>query len=452
MLHGRGLVVEPDRVFNGLLQEDQGNTIALAFANTQTQAMQILKSADANITFVFISTSIPPVSGLDLLKEIKEYRPSMPVIMFDHHDHPRVTEKQVTSLGCIALVVKPQSIHDLISPILNRLQAQNSWKDVAPSKEEKNIELDLPEEDYIAVPLKDFVFAQKSFFNIYLRLSAGKLVKVLNAGDAVEPEFIKKYVAKGITRLYIRDEEQQRYINMCDKVVKDVLKKTTLEVDDKAAKVLHLGENVKQGLYQSGITSERLHYADNFLQHSAGLARQLKREGKKIDSMIDSLLGKDHVTVVVMLSGLLSQNLGFESKKAVQTVGMAALFHDIGLYDLLPNLVDEDPSQLSPEDLALWKNHPKRGVEILKEVGGFDEVVYQTVEQHHLRKRGNLGRITSSQINMVSEIIGVVDEFQNSVLTGEYSEERLETFMKKSLPLFSPQVVEAFNKILKGKK
>lgn len=452
MLHGRGLVVEPDRVFNGLLQEDQGNTIPLAFASTQSQAMQLLKSTDANITFVFISTSIPPVSGLDLLKDIKEFRPSMPIIMFDHSDHPKVTEKQITSMGCIALVLRPQSMTDLVAPILNRLEAQNSWKDVEPSKEEKNIELDLPEHDYIAVPLKDFVFAQKSFFNIFLRLSPGKLVKVLNAGDSVEPEFIKKYVAKGIDRLYIKTEEQQRYINMCDKVVNDILRNSEVKVDDKASKVIHLGENVKQSLYQSGITTERLHYADNFLHHSASLAREMKREGKKINSMIDSLLDKDHVTVVVMLSGLLSQNLGFESKKAVQTVGMAALFHDIGLYDLLPKLIDEDPSKLSAEDLVLWKNHPKRGGQILREAGGFDEVVYQTVEQHHLRKRGNLGRKASSQINMVSEIVGVVDDFQNTVLTGEYTEENYETFMKQKLLLFSPQVVDAFLKILKGKK
>ena len=452
MLQGRGLVVEHDRGFIGTLQDEVDGPIALTFASSLKQALQLLHTDAAHISIVFVSTSVPPKNGLEIVREIQALRPSLPIILMDHYDYPRVGPEQAEGMGCLALVLKPKNVHDMIKPLLSRLAAQNSWNDVAPTTDKKDVTLDVSEQEYLAVPMSDFVFSPKSFFNIYIRLSQGKFVKVLNAGDLVEPIFIAKYIEKGVLTLYIREEEHQRYINLCDKLLEESLRKSSVPLDEKTGKVLHLGENVKQSLYQSGLTAERLHFADNFLQHSAQLAKVMKREETKISDMIDGLLNRDHVTVVVMLAGLLAQHLGFESKKAVQMVGMSALFHDIGLYDLLPDLTHESPEELSPEQKKLWDKHPERGVEILRAMGGFDEIVYQSVSQHHLRKRGDVGRKTARQITMVSELIGVADDFQNLVLTGEYKEENMQKFMKEKLPLFSPVVAEAFEKILKGTK
>lgn len=425
--------------------------MSLAFASTLKQALQLLRSDEAHISIAFISTSVHPGHGLEVVKEVRTLRPSLPIILIDHYDYPRVTSEQAQALGCLALVLKPKTIDDMLAPLLARLEAQNSWKNVAPSEEAKDVELDLSEGEYLGVPMSDFVFTPKSLFNIFIRLSKGKFIKVLNAGDLVDPVFIAKYAQKGVTTLYVKEEEQQRYINFYDKLLTESLAKGDQLLDEQTAKVLHLGENVKQGLYQSGITAERLHFADNFLQHSVQLAKVLRRDDQKISAMIDGLMGRDHVTVVVMLSGLLAIALGFESKKAVQVVGMAALFHDIGLYDLMPQLTDERPNKLSNDELAVWNKHPERGVEILRGMGGFDEVVYQAVAQHHLRKRGDIGRKAASQINMVSEIIGIADDFQNAVLgRSEYDEKNLQLFLREQVPLFSPAVGDAFVRLLKS--
>lgn len=449
MLHGRGLVVEQDRKFTGILQDEEGLPLPLSFASTLKQALILLKSEDAHISITFISTSVPPAHGIEAVKEVRSLRPSMPIILIDHYENHRVSDAQAAELGCLAVVRAPKSAKEMLRPLLQRLETQNSWQNVEASEEQKDVTLDVKEEDFLPIPMSDFVFTTKSFFNIFIRLGKGKLVKVLNAGDSVDPLFIGKYIEKGIKQLYIKEEEQQRYINFCDMLVKETIRKSG-DLDEKTARIIHMGENVKQGLYQSGITPERLHFADNFLQHSAQLARGVRRDEEKLSSLIDSLLNKDHVTTVVMLSGLLAQQLGFESKKAVQMVGMSALFHDIGLYDLMPDLKHEDPAELSREQKAIWNRHPERGVEILRQMGGFDEVVYQAVEQHHLRKRGDVSRKIALQINMVSEIIGIVDDFQNVVLTGEYSSEKMALFEKEYMPLFSLSVVEAFKIILKA--
>jgi response regulator RpfG family c-di-GMP phosphodiesterase len=155
------------------------------------------------------------------------------------------------------------------------------------------------------------------------------------------------------------------------------------------------------------------------------------------------------VAVVVMVSGLLAMELKFESQKAVKMVGMGALMHDIGLYDLLPDLTVEDPGRLSPADKLKWERHPERGEEMLRAFGGFEEVVYQAVSQHHQRKRGDVGKRRVGNINMVSEIVGMADEFQNTVLEGEFSPQRLNDFLLMGAPAFSPAIEEAMLKVLK---
>ncbi len=451
MLHGRGLLVDQNRDFTNAIQDEGDARYPLVFASTLTQAMTLLRHDEARISIAFVSTSVPPANGLDVVREIRQLRPSLPIILVDHYDFPRATPAQAEGLGCLALLLKPTKAEDLFSPVLKRLEEQTTWKGVAATADQKEVTLDKEDGKYLAVSAKDYLLTPKSFFNLFIRLSKGKFVKVLNAGEEVERGFLERYLGKGITHFYVMEEEHTRYISLCDRMVAEAAKRD-VPTEARTERVLHLGENVRQGLYRSGITPERLHYADNFLGHTDQMVRRMKMENAAVGDMMASLLAKDHVAVVIMLSGLLAQEMGFESSKAVKIVGMAALFHDIGLYNLLPDLQREDPSRLSLEDRATWEAHPARGEEMLRTVGGFDEVVYQSVLQHHMRKKGGQGGKRNMNINVVSEIIGMVDEFHNQVLEGEYSKERLDQFMDEGMKLFSPQVEKAFLKVLKGRE
>lgn len=453
MLHGRGLVIDQNREFIDELKDGQDETgLPLVCATTLKQGLSLLRSENSQFTVAFVSTTVPPACGMEAVKEIKQLRPNIPIIMIDHYDFPRITQDQVDAVGCLAFISRPQGREDLLKPIMARIEAQTSWKGVAATPESKNTAIDVTEKEYIATPVRDFFFTPKSFFNLYIRINAGKLLKVLNAGDVVEDGMVKKYLDRGVHYLYIREEEQNRYINLCDKMVAQVIAREGTSASVAVEKVLHLGENVTKGLYQCGITGERLHFASSFLQHTEKLSRMVRMGNDGLTSLVETMMGKDHVSVMVMISGLLAMELGFESHKAVKMVGLGALFHDIGLYDLLPHLEHENPEGLSPEERALWEKHPARGEAMLRAFGGFEEVVYQSVAQHHLRRRGDASKRRTPNINMVSEIIGLSDEFQNAVLEGEFSEERMSKFVEESLPLFTPAVAEAFLKVMKTPK
>jgi response regulator RpfG family c-di-GMP phosphodiesterase len=451
MLHGRALLIDQTREFTDKLRDLSGE-FPLTIAINWKLAAVSLRSSSSLISLVFVSTSISHANGLDVVKQVRALRPTLPIIMVDHFDFPRVSQSDLDALRCLALVHKPTCAGDLWKPLLERLDAQNAWDKISATAEPIEVPLDIDGKKFIPTPIKDFLITPKAYFNLYIHLKGEKYVKVLNAGDVVEPGFAGKYLQKGATHFYIRTEEHQSYINLCDKTMAIMLGRQSVGADVKVQKLIHLGENIVKSFTQYGITVEKIHFADNFLEHTVTFARAMRSDGSPLDRLLNGLIGKDHVASVAMLAGLLAQQMGLESDKAVKMVGMAALFHDVGLYDLLPQLEHEDPKDLSAEDRAKWERHPEHGEQLLRAVGGFEEVVYQAIAQHHKRKRGDLNRKEASHINMVSEIIGVVDEFHNTVLAHDAKPDAMLRFERDTLPLFSPKLAEAFLTMLnKGK-
>lgn len=132
-------------------------------------------------------------------------------------------------------------------------------------------------------------------------------------------------------------------------------------------------------------------------------------------------------------------------------VGIAALLHDIGLYDLDPDFKEENLGDLNEEQQRIFDQHQKHGGEILRKCGGFDEVIYQAVESHHMRRRGSDPSRRTNNINMVTEIIGAADELHNLFIGEQLNDIKLQYFTSTNLKNFSPQIEKAVMKLLNKK-
>ena len=64
---------------------------------------------------------------------------------------------------------------------------------------------------------------------------------------------------------------------------------------------------------------------------------------------LDSIEMKEHNSTVSFLAGMIANEVGIESSKAVKLVGIAALLHDIGLYDINPDFKEENLGNLDEE-------------------------------------------------------------------------------------------------------
>ncbi len=140
---------------------------------------------------------------------------------------------------------------------------------------------------------------------------------------------------------------------------------------------------------------------------------ELKRFALIIAQIVDA---KSHFTTahslgVARLSRVLAGMAGITGEN-LDLIEVAALFHDIGKLQI-PDEVLESPAKLTAAERALMKRHSFATYQILRRIGGFEELA-RSASEHHESPRGDgypfhlLGR----EIALESRIIKVADIFQ----------------------------------------
>jgi HD-GYP domain-containing protein (c-di-GMP phosphodiesterase class II) len=349
------------------------------------------------------------------------------------------------------MIPSPSNYIPLAKEMSPLFRNRETWTDIVATQKEKNVELQLAEEAYIPARISDFILTPKSYFNVYIRIGASTFIKILNAGDSLQLNTIHYYVKKGVTHFFISAEEQRKYICLCEELSHKIVKRTDVALVKKAKSVLRLGASISQNIMHTEITDEKLDFANNFLNQTVTLIKSMRMQNTSLKKFLESIEMKEHPSSVSFLAGIIANEAGFESSRSVKLAGVEALVHDIGLFDLDRNFSHESLYTMTEEKQALFDKHEKHGSEILRNNGGFEEVICQAVEQHHMRRRGNDPARRTNNINLVTEIVGAADELHNLISSDEFSPDKIRWFMGNTLPNFSPQIEKAVIKLLNKK-
>ena len=402
-----------------------------------------------DIRLVMISTLSSETKCIAEIQKLRETHPDIPVLILDHN--PDVFA-DYSAFSNIFTIDRPKTFEELSVRFKEIFKKEDRFDNVVASPEATNVELELKNEDYVPMRLEDFILTDKSFFNVFIKLGANRFVKILNVGDAIEKEFLAKYIKKGIKELYLPESEQKSYIALSEKVSLRILKNLTNDKGEQTKQVLNLGAAISKSLAHSGINADILDYASSFMNQSITLIKSMRFKSDSVTDFIRSLENNEHTTTVSFIAGILANELGFESSKSIKLVGIAALVHDIGLYDLAPHLMDDHEALEEPENQQIFDDHSKHGADILRASGNFDESLCIAVEQHHLRRRGTGPEHRTNNINIVTEIIGVSDDFYNYAIKGGVTKDKMQVFLSTHLKNFSPQIEKAFMSMLTKKK
>jgi putative nucleotidyltransferase with HDIG domain len=119
----------------------------------------------------------------------------------------------------------------------------------------------------------------------------------------------------------------------------------------------------------------------------------------------------DHSLGVGRLTRLLASEVGIGGEH-LDLIEVAALLHDIGKLQI-PDEVLESTLKLTAAERAMIKKHAFATYQILKGIGGFDELA-RWASQHHesLHGRGYPFRMLAGEIPLESRIIKVADIYQ----------------------------------------
>lgn len=382
-----------------------------------------------------------------LISSIKESNPELYILVVHADDAKSSCEKRLNGLGVDAIIPKPKNLSSYLAIAKKILKERYNWTGVIATDEEKDQELSIKPETLLAISIKDMLLTPKSFFNIYLKLGEEKFVKILNASDPITAEFIDKYLKKNLEDFYVRHDEHIKYIKLCNLYTDRLISGPGVIKEKQVNQLLHSGDNIATNLASVGINRENIQLARNFLESTYQFIRKSKTNDPVFNKMLELALNHDHSSVVILLATLLSKELGFESSKTVKIIGTAAMLHDIYLikegHDIPENQLEISTKS---DELELFNNHAKHGADYLRSLKIFDEIVCQAIEQHHLRKGSK--KKHNIKINLVSEIIGVCDEFANVVIAAEKPETEKVFFIENNLTQFSLKIQKAFETLL----
>jgi putative nucleotidyltransferase with HDIG domain len=453
------LIVDPDREFLDSLRADpKAEMIPAVLSDSGKEAQAVLSDPRRKLLGVFINpaTTTPGggPGGLSVIRSAHLHRPALPIHLIYEGAKP-FSERELKSLGVQTALQKPVTftrIFSIVQPVAHFDPRAGLAANAGGSKESAGTEVAEADDGFVPLRALDFLTGARSLFDLFVRLGAGRYLKILNAGDDFTLERLAAYIEKDVKYFYIRKETQLQYVSYCNQIAGRVVKGNGISVKLKSSQVLNHGEQVMSFLRMQGLSEENLAYATGFVDNVGKLVHELKPERHDLlRGFVADFTSYQHGVAVSIIACLIARQLGIGSDESLRIVGISALLHDIGLFAMPDEVHHEDRAKMSPEHKKLFETHPMTGALILKGIRAIHPTVVQAVSQHHERadQRGFPARIGLGRVNRVAEIVGLSDEFVRIIVearaAGDHS--GVDARTRSALSGFSQQTFEAFLKV-----
>lgn len=371
-------------------------------------ALDLLKSNSIDI--VLTDVQMPEMDGVELLKAIRS-QGSLPVVLMTGISNIMETA-EAHRLGANDFIPKPFERAELVS-VLNRALA-------GPARSELSAQAD-SEGRFCKLGINDFVTGRTIKFNIFIKLSESKFVKIAHQGDDVSVAKIQFYREKGIHFLYLREDDFRQYVGFSLNLSKTASEKTVVDPTKRLNLLRHTGEVLSQQIETDGISPEMVDSATAFVETSLSLLTSSTTATEVLDAL---RLHADHVYIhsvgVSLYSVLIAQAVEWNLPSNKFKLAIGGLIHDVGLKEVDRKILETPRFHWSREDVRVYETHPMRGHAILQDIQGLPEDVRDIIKQHHENciSRGYPHGLKKASIHPMAKLISVADEFCYRILRG----------------------------------
>ncbi len=371
-------------------------------------ARQIFLAQDFSL--VLTDIRMPRVNGLELLQFVKKVKP-VPVILMTAFSE--ICEaKEAYAAGANGFLPKPFQKDELLKQIASCLGK------TAPT-EEQDVST-----DYCKLNIDDFVAGRTIQFDLFIRISPTKYIKIAHRGEDMPKEQIQKYKAKNLRYLYMRKEDYTRYVGLSVALTRAAAKDSKISQEKKVNLVKHTGEVLLGHMRLEGIDEENYEYAKTYVENSISVLMNEDDAFRLLDflsSHTDFLYV--HSVGASFISILIARELEWVSIPNLFKIAMGGLLHDIGKKDIGAATLGKLPENLTPAEIQILETHSLRGVEILTQLRSVPGDVIQIVAQHHENclGQGYPKGLRRKQIHPLARLVSVANEFCNLTLKAPHS-------------------------------
>jgi putative nucleotidyltransferase with HDIG domain len=413
------------------------------------EALRYLSSDDVQFGAIYLNALLTPPGVLKLIRMSHKTHPGTPIyIVYDGKD----------GLAC------PFSAQEL-----NRLAIQGAMEWQTEAEFLKRLRMptidltqegisdpgsvtDTASEEFVSIPIQRFNFSAKTFFDVFIRVSGEKFLKIHGAGSGLPEDQLRNYLKKGVTHLYIQRKPHLRCLEYCDLLERTFLTNSGISSAVKISTTLNRGSTTFQMLQNQRKVLE--HQVEEIIEFTNDVRRLLSQlhldKSDDVQAIMQNVTAYEHSLGATVIAQLLAKPLQLENEQSAEILGIASFLHDIGLFRMPPSVQSEDLSQMIGTHRDLFHQHPAEGAQILRDSGAVHPVAIQIVAQHHERRNGSgfPNQLTGQQIHKLSEVVAFSDELARLIhaCPGMPLKQVLDEMETKSFEAYSLQIMEAFHK------
>jgi len=239
---------------------------------------------------------------------------------------------------------------------------------------------------YLPILLKVMMKEERITFSVYLKVSEGekgeiKFLPYLEQGETLQTSWVESLERVGIERLYFHERDMDRVVAYLN----NHILLTSADPEHYKEKFCILREHLSLSLHRA---FESPHLGANVKLAKKSLGNLVKIMGKKDFpwKLVWEMLHRDYTlynhSVNMSLMGMAFMGFLGKSGRDCLLVGMAGLFHDLGLTYLKEELVNK-AELLDPEEREMLNRHPFLGYRLLKKNPEIPVDSLRLILEHH---------------------------------------------------------------------
>lgn len=340
-------------------------------AGSGKEALEIVKSR-GRPEIIISDYRMPDGDGLFLYKGLQEMNVKVPFVVCST-DIPVIKEKFPEVYG---FVEKPK----IIGPVVDIVDSIVSRTKSPPN--------------YVPIRITTLLRWGSANFDLFMKLSESKYVKVINGDEAFLPADADRFFSKKVVHLYITSLDAEQYIKRFEENLSMVINSEAKETDVSVL-TLESMENVQKFAAVLGWTPEVM----NAAKHAVTLAVKavslepsiLKLVKQKLESPSSKYAA--HVGTLALVTCGFCQQLGWVSESTQMKLGLASLMHDMSIDEKKYNEIfawneaASDPQDKSTETVR-YRNHPIDAAALIQSMKNVPADVDQIILQHHEKTDG----------------------------------------------------------------
>lgn len=280
----------------------------------------------------------------------------------------------------------------------------------------------------IRVSPKTFIHSNEFNYNIYKKDTGDFYKQYIHKGETYSDKDIESLENDNIEHLYIKHDDFEKYSKDINNYLSSVVSDTELSALVKSEIMHELACDTMHDLLSGEITKHKI---DQVSQSVDITVEFILNDDTAVKSMLE-VTSHDYYTYthsvdVSTYSLAFGYYLGLNELQ-LKALGKGAMLHDLGKKRIPLEILNKN-GKLTEDEFTIMKNHPTYGIDILKEMGEEDKIIFAIIEQHHEKICGGgyPKGLKGNEIHPFAQIVALCDIF-NALTTKRSYKDAMTSF------------------------